>query len=55
MDSCPSHDAVGGLFFDFEAIRTESSDRESHCMPSSRVDGVARHAVEAGEGRAMIA
>ena len=23
MDSCPSHDDVGGLFFDFEAIRTE--------------------------------
>ena len=21
-DSCPSHDDVGGLFFDFEAIRT---------------------------------
>ena len=21
-DSCPSHEVVGGLFFDFEAIRT---------------------------------
>jgi len=24
-DSCPSHDDVGGLFFEFEAVRTESS------------------------------
>ena len=23
-DSCPSHDDVGGLFSDFEAVRTES-------------------------------
>ena len=23
-DSCPSHNEVGGFFFDFEAIRTES-------------------------------
>ena len=25
-DSCPSHDAGGGFFFEFEAVRTESSD-----------------------------
>jgi hypothetical protein len=28
-DSCPSHNEVGGFFFDFEAIRTESSDRDA--------------------------
>ena len=28
-DSCPSHDAVGGFFFEFEAIRTDSSDRDA--------------------------
>ena len=28
-DSCPSHNEVGGLFFDFEAVRTESSDRDA--------------------------
>ena len=28
-DSCPSHDDVGGLFFDFEAIRTASRDRDA--------------------------
>ena len=28
-DSCPSHDDVSGLFFEFEAIRTESSDRDA--------------------------
>ena len=26
-DSCPSSDEVGGFFFDFEAVRTASSDR----------------------------
>ena len=25
FNSCPSHDDVGGFFFDFGAIRTESS------------------------------
>ena len=28
-DSCPSHDEVGGFFFEFEAIRTEASDRDA--------------------------
>ena len=28
-DSCPSHNEVGGLFFDFEAVRSESSDRDA--------------------------
>ena len=28
-DSCPSDEVVGGLFFDFEAVRTESSDRDA--------------------------
>ena len=28
-DSCPSDEVVGGLFFDFEAIRTEASDRDA--------------------------
>ncbi len=28
-DSCPSHNEVGGLIFDFEAVRTESSDRDA--------------------------
>ena len=37
-DSCPSEEAVGGLFFDFEAIRTASSDRDAprrRCARSS--------------------
>ena len=25
-DSCPSHDDVGGLFFEFEAIRTDLTE-----------------------------
>ena len=28
-DSCPSHDDVGGLSFDFEAVRTASRDRDA--------------------------
>ena len=28
-DSCPSDEVVGGLFFEFEAIRTEASDRDA--------------------------
>ena len=28
-DSCPSDEVVGGLFLDFEAIRTEASDRDA--------------------------
>ena len=28
-DSCPSDEVVGGFFFDFEAIRTESRDRDA--------------------------
>ena len=28
-DLCPSDEVVGGFFFDFEAIRTESSDRDA--------------------------
>ena len=28
-DSCPSDEVVGGFFFDFEAIRTASSDRDA--------------------------
>ena len=27
-DSCPSHNEVGGLFFEFEAVRAASSDRD---------------------------
>ena len=29
MDSCPSHVHERGFFFEFEAIRTESSDRDA--------------------------
>jgi len=32
-DSCPSHNEVGGLILDFEAIRTESSDRDAPRRP----------------------
>ena len=28
-DSCPSDEVVGGFFFEFEAIRTTSSDRDA--------------------------
>ena len=28
-DSCPSDEVVGGFFFEFEAVRTESSDRDA--------------------------
>ena len=28
-DSCPSDEVVGGFFFDFEAVRTASSDRDA--------------------------
>ena len=28
-DSCPSQNVAGGFFFDFEAIRTASSDRDA--------------------------
>jgi len=28
-DSCPSDEIVGGFFSDFEAVRTESSDRDA--------------------------
>ena len=28
-DSCPPDEVVGSLFFDFEAIRTEASDRDA--------------------------
>ena len=28
-DSCPSDEVVGGLSFDFEAVRTESRDRDA--------------------------
>ena len=28
-DSCPSHNEVGGFFFDFEAIRTASSEYDA--------------------------
>ena len=33
MDSCPSDEVVGGFFFDFEAIRTASSDRDAPRRP----------------------
>ena len=29
MDSCPSHDVVAGLFFEFEAVRTIAT-RDPH-------------------------
>ena len=35
-DSCPSHDDVGGFFFDFEAVRTASSDRDAPRRPRRR-------------------
>ena len=42
-DSCPSDEVVGGLFFEFEAVRTASSDRDaprrsstSPCHPGGR-------------------
>ena len=28
-DACPSHDGVGGFFFDFEAVRTVSSEYDA--------------------------
>ena len=28
-DSCPSHEVVGGFFFDFEAVRTVSSEYDA--------------------------
>ena len=28
-DSCPGEDALAGFFFEFEAVRTESSDRDA--------------------------
>ena len=28
-DSCPSHEVVAGFFFEFEAVRTEASDRDA--------------------------
>ena len=34
-DSCPSDEVAGGLLFDFEAIRTESSDRCSAQVPTT--------------------
>ena len=38
-DSCPSHDDVGGLFFDFEAVRTASRDRAERPRRSAQVNG----------------
>ena len=45
MDSCPSHDAGGRFFFEFEPVRAASSDRGSSCVDAvvampRRVDGV---------------
>ena len=39
-DSWPSHDDVGGFFFDFEAVRTASSDRAGTCTTSRRDPGL---------------
>ena len=36
FDSCPSDEVVAGLFFEFGADRTASSDRGTAAMPSSR-------------------
>ena len=52
-DSCPSHNEVGGFFFDFEAIRTESSDRDAprrHVVFGKVLDAVSMmvvHKIEA--------
>ena len=40
-DSCPSHDEVGGFFFEFEAVRTKSSDRDA---PRRRTSSASRAA-----------
>ena len=42
-DSCPPDEVVGSLFFDFEAVRTASSDRDAPRR---------RHAFHGGQGRA---
>ena len=42
-DSCPPDEVVGGFFFDFEAVRTASSDRDAPRR---------RHAFHGGQGRA---
>ena len=52
-DSCPSDEVVGGFFFDFEAIRTESSDRDAprrHVVFGKVLDAVSMmvvHKIEA--------
>ena len=46
MDSCLSHDAVGGLFFDFEAVRTEQ-----RCSAQANVIGFPGGHFSFGAGR----
>ena len=52
-DSYLTHDDVGGFFFDFEAIRTESSDRDAprrHVVFGKVLDAVSMmvvHKIEA--------
>ena len=38
-DSCPSDEVVGGFFFEFEAVRTESSDRDAPRRSRSTASG----------------
>ena len=47
-DSCPSDEAVGGFFFEFEAVRTEASDRDA---PRRNAQRQARHPSECGVRR----
>ena len=47
-DSLPSDEVVGGLFFEFEAIRTEASDRDApRRLAVDCAFGKGRHAVRA--------
>ena len=57
-DSRPSDEVVGGFFFDFEAIRTESSDRDAprrHVVFGKVLDAVSMmvvHKIEAAQAGA---
>ena len=51
-DSCSSDEVVGGFFFEFEAVRTESSDRDAPRRPRLRREARApRNPVHEAAGR----
>ena len=50
-DSCPSHNEVGGFFFEFEAVRTASSDRDAPRRYDWLHAAAARRGDECGEAR----